>query len=60
MTKITVVATAFQGCITDVQAFLDPTEASKEMIRLYRDLGIRLGEEAESQHSVTKHEVEIH
>jgi hypothetical protein len=60
VTKIIIVATSFQGCITDVQAFLDPAEASKEMIRLYRELGIRLGHEAESQHSVTKHEVEIH
>ena len=59
MTKVYIIVTAFQGCATEVKAFLNQKDASKEMIRLYRELGIKLGQEAESQSSVTRHEVEI-
>lgn len=57
--KIYVVSTAFQGCITDVKAFMNPKEARKEKFRLYREIGIEIGHEEESQSSVAIHEVEL-
>ena len=57
--KIYIVSSAFQGCISDVKAFLDPKEARKEKLRLYRELGIELGHEEESSSSVQINEVEL-
>jgi len=57
--KIYVVSSAFQGCITDVKAFMNPKEARKEKVRLCQELNIELGHEEESQSSVAIHEFEL-
>jgi hypothetical protein len=57
--KIYIVSSAFQGCISDVKAFMNPKDARMEKLRLYRDIGIEMGHEEESQSSVAIHEVEL-
>jgi hypothetical protein len=59
MTKIYVVVSAFQGCISEVSAHLQEGDAKKEQTRLRRELGIIKGHEEESPNAVEIRPVEV-
>jgi DNA polymerase III gamma/tau subunit len=40
MTKVFIVISAFQGCISEVSAYLSRSDAVKELARVRRELGI--------------------
>ena len=60
MTTIYVVASAFQGCISDVKAYLNRPDAVKELVRVRKELGIGPAHQEESESSVEIKEVELH
>jgi hypothetical protein len=60
MTKVYIVVSAFQGCISEVNAYLDRGDAVKELVRVRRELKISPTHQEESQHSAEIKEVELH
>ncbi len=59
MIKVYIVLSTFQGCPSDVKAYLNEVDANKEASRLRRELGIRKGQEAESENAVEVKPVEV-
>jgi len=60
MIKVYIVVSTFQGCPSDVKAYLNEVDANKEAQRLRRELGIRKGQEAESESTVDVKPVEVY
>jgi hypothetical protein len=60
MIKVYIVLSTFQGCPSDVKAYLNEVDAHKEAARLRRELGIRKGQEAESENAVEIKPVEVY
>ena len=60
MLKIYIVLSTFQGCPSDVKAYLNEVDANKEARRLRRELGIRKGHEEESENAVDVKPVEVY
>lgn len=54
-----VVVSVCSGCVAEVKGFLDASDAEAEAASLRQDLGIGLGHEEESEHSVQIHEVDV-
>lgn len=59
MHKIFIVVSAFQGCISDVKAFLSRAEADRCLGKTRKELGIRKGQESICENSAELREVEI-
>lgn len=53
------VVSTFQGCPSDVKAFMDPAVAEKEARRLRHELGVRKGHEGDSENAVEVREVKV-